>query len=348
MANIYDVASAARVSVATVSAVVNSTAYVSPPLKARVEAAVKRLGYRPNLVARGLATHQSRTLGVIVPNIANPFWPEVVRGIEDEAHRRGYALLLASGDDDPQKEGRYIAMFLAKGVDGILLTKAAGPFARDVLAQLKSSRTPVVQMMRSSQAIHGDTVLVDERGGSFEAVTHLARLGHERIAMINGLPNVSTSKRRLAGYRDALAESNRDFDADLVAHGDFWIDSGYQAGLEILKKRPHAVFIANYLMTVGFMRALKQYQLRCPDDIAIVTCDDHPWLDSFTPRLTTVNLPKYELGQEGARLLLDRATGSTPRKAPARGRTIVLETTLRIRESCGFERRALTRAAAGG
>ena len=104
MANIYDVASAARVSVATVSAVVNSTAYVSPPLKARVEAAVKRLGYRPNLVARGLATHQSRTLGVIVPNIANPFWPEVVRGVEDEAHRRGYALLLARGVDDPQKE----------------------------------------------------------------------------------------------------------------------------------------------------------------------------------------------------------------------------------------------------
>ena len=117
----------ARVSVATVSAVVNNTAYVSPPLKARVEAAVKRLGYRPNLVARGLATQQSRTLGVIVPNIANPFWPEVVRGIEDEAHRRGYTLLLASGDDDPQKEARYLMMFVAKGVDGILLTKAPAP-----------------------------------------------------------------------------------------------------------------------------------------------------------------------------------------------------------------------------
>jgi LacI family transcriptional regulator len=345
MANIYDVASTARVSVATVSAVVNNTAYVSPPLKARVEAAVKRLGYRPNLVARGLATQQSRTLGVIVPNIANPFWPEVVRGIEDEAHRRGYTLLLASGDDDAQKEARYLMMFLAKGVDGILLTKAAGALSREALAHLKSSRTPVVQMMRSSQAIAGDTVLVDERGGSYEAVTHLARLGYERIAMINGLPNVSTSRRRLAGYRDALKDSDMAFDADLVAHGDFWIDSGYRAGIEILKKRPHAVFIANYLMAVGFMRALKQYQLRCPDDIAIVTCDDHPWLDSFTPRLTTVNLPKYELGQEGARLLLDRAGSSTPRRPPVRGRTIVLETTLCIRESCGFERRSVARAA---
>ena len=345
MANIYDVASTARVSVATVSAVVNNTAYVSPPLKARVEAAVKRLGYRPNLVARGLATQQSRTLGVIVPNIANPFWPEVVRGIEDEAHRRGYTLLVASGDDNPAKEARYLNMFLAKGVDGILLTKAAGPLARGVRAHIKSSRIPVVQMMRSSPAIAGDTVLVDERGGSYEAVTHLTRLNHRRIAMINGLPNVSTSKRRLAGYRDALADSGVAFDPALVAHGDFWIESGYRAGVEILKKRPDAVFIANYLMTVGFMRALKQYQLRCPDDIAIVTCDDHPWLDSFTPRLTTVNLPKYELGQEGARLLLDRATSGESRKRPPRGRTIVLETTLCIRESCGFERRTVLRAA---
>src|SRR5207244_801477 len=138
----------------------NGTAYVSRPLKTRVEAAVKRLRYRPNLVARGLATQQSHTIGVIVPNIANPFWPEVVRGVEDAAHARGYALLLASGDDDLKKEALYLNMFLAKGVDGILLTKAAGAFLPGVLAHLKSSGTPVVQLMRSSSAIAGDTVLV--------------------------------------------------------------------------------------------------------------------------------------------------------------------------------------------
>src|SRR5437870_11734367 len=189
MATIYDVASAARISVATVSAVVNGTAYVSPPLTARVEAAVKRFGYRPNLVARGLATQQSHTIGVVVPNIANPFWPEVVRGIEDTAHARGYTLLLASGDDDVAKEARYLRMFLAKRVDGILLTKAAGGLAPQVRAQLTASRTPVVQLMRSSKAIPGDTVLTDEPGGSYEAVTHLPRLSYRRIAMINGLPH---------------------------------------------------------------------------------------------------------------------------------------------------------------
>jgi DNA-binding LacI/PurR family transcriptional regulator len=345
MANIYDVARAARVSVATVSASVNGTAYVSRALKARVEAAVKQLGYHPNLVARSLATQQSHTIGMIAPNIANPFWPEVVRGVEDAAQARGYTLLLAGGDDDLEKEARYLTMFLAKRVDGILLTKAAGGLAPRVRAQLKASRTPVVQLMRSSKAIAGDTVLTDEPGGSYEAVAHLLRLSYRRIAMINGLPHVSTSKRRISGYRAALADWKVKFDPALVVHGDFWIESGYRAGLEVLKRKPQAVFIANYLMAVGFMRALKQYQLRCPDDIAIVTCDDHPWLDSFTPRLTTVNLPKYELGREGTSVLLDRIDEAGRDPAHRRkSRTIVLETSLVIRESCGYERRAFARA----
>lgn len=345
MANIYDVARAARVSVATVSASVNGTAYVSPALTARVEAAVKQLGYRPNLVARSLATQQSRTIGMIAPNIANPFWPEVVRGVEDAAQARGYSLLLASGDDDRDKEARYLNLFLAKRVDGILLTKAAGGLAAEVAKQLKASRTPVVQLMRSSTAIDGDTVLTDEPGGSYEAVAHLLRLSYRRIAMINGLPRVSTSRRRLSGYRAALADWKVKYDPTLVVHGNFWIESGYSAGIDVLKRKPQAVFIANYLMAVGFMRALKQYQLRCPDDIAIVTCDDHAWLDSFTPRLTTVNLPKYELGREGASVLLDRIDEAVRDRVRRRKRrTIVLKTSLCIRESCGYERRAFARA----
>jgi LacI family transcriptional regulator len=343
MANIYDVARAARVSVATVSAVVNGTAYVSPSLKTRVQTAVKRLGYKPNLLARSLATQRSRTLGMIVPNIANPFWPEVVRGVEDAAHARDYTLLLASSDDDLKKEALYLNLFLAKRVDGILLTKAAGGLTADVAEQLKSSGTAIVQLMRSSKSIVGDTVLVDEPGGSYEAVTHLLRLNYGRIAMINGLPHVSTSTRRLSGYRAALADRGIDFDPALVATGDFRVESGYSAGVELLKRKPEAVFIANYLMAVGFMRALRQYQLRCPEDIAIVTCDDHPWLDSFTPRLTTVNLPKYELGQEGARVLMDRLQPEERKSPRARSRTIVLKTSLCIRESCGYERRAFAR-----
>jgi LacI family transcriptional regulator len=336
MATIYDVAKQANVSLATVSAVVNGSAYVSPGLKSRVTSAIEKLRYQPNLVARGLATQQTRTLGMIVPNIVNPFWPEVVRGVEDAAHAAGYTVLLASNDDDRSKEALYLRMFLAKRVDGILMTKTAGGLDREIARRMATTRTPVVQLMRSSTAIGGDKVLCDEDEGSYQAVAHLLRLGCRRIAMINGLQKVSTSKRRLKGYRDALEDADVRFDPSSVIHGDFRVDSGYDAGLQLLKHRPDGMFIANYLMTVGFMRALRQYQLRCPEDVRIVTCDDHPWLDSFRPRLTTVNLPKYEMGRAGARALLDRVVGGD-KPAPKRARIITLKTTLCLRESCGYE-----------
>lgn len=336
MANIYDVAKEARVSLATVSAVVNESAYVSPGLKTRVTAAIQKLAYQPNLVARGLAKQQTRTLGMIAPNIANPFWPEVVRGVEDAAHAAGYTLLLASNDDDPAKEARYLRMFLAKRVDGLLVTKAVGPLDAEVAGLLRAAKTPVVQLMRSTPAFAGDKVLVDEREGVYEGVAHLLRMGYRRIAMINGVEKVSTSAQRLVGYREALQDWSVDADPALVAHGDFRIESGYVAGIQLLKRRPDAVFVGNYLMTVGFMRALRQYQLRCPEDIAVVTCDDHPWLDSFHPRLTTVNLPKYELGQAAAKMLVRRLQpGEEP--PPKRSQVVTLKTMLCLRESCGFE-----------
>jgi LacI family transcriptional regulator len=338
MANIYDVAKEARVSLATVSAVVNESAYVSPGLKTRVTAAIQKLGYQPNLVARGLAKQQTRTIGMIAPNIANPFWPEVVRGVEDATHAAGYTLLLASNDDDRTKEARYLRMFLAKRVDGLLLTKAVGPLDTEAAAMLRAAKTPVVQLMRSTTAFGGDRVLVDEREGVYEGVAHLLRMGHRRIAMINGVEKVSTSMQRLEGYRGALKDWNVEPDPALVAHGDFRVESGYIAGVQLLKQKPDAVFVANYLMTVGFMRALRQYQLRCPEDIAIVTCDDHPWLDSFHPRLTTVNLPKYELGQAAARTLMRRLQpGDEP--PPKRAQVVTLKTALCLRESCGYELR---------
>jgi LacI family transcriptional regulator len=336
MATIYDVAKAASVSLSTVSAVVNGSAYVSPGLKTRVNTAIAKLGYQPNLLARSLATQQTRTLGMIVPNIVNPFWPEVVRGVEDAAHAAGYTILLASNDDDRAKEALYLRMFLAKRVDGILLTKTAGGMDAELTRRLRATGTPIVQLMRSSASVGGDKVLCDEDEGSYQGVAHLLRLGCRHVGMINGLEKVSTSRRRLAGYRTALADAGVAFDASRVIHGDFRVESGYAAGVQLLKTRPDGMFIANYLMTVGFMRALRQYQLRCPEDVRIVTCDDHPWLDSFRPRLTTVNLPKYEMGQAGARALLERVVpGEKP--VSKRPRTITLKTTLCLRESCGYE-----------
>src|SRR4051794_38011924 len=188
MANIYDVARVADVSVATVSAVVNATAYVSPRLKTRVEAAIKSLGYQPNHLARGLAMQQSRTLGMIVPDIANPFFPEVVRGAEDAAYAAGYTLLIASSDNDTQKEAVYLRLFLAKRVDGVILTKAPGRLAPDLQRAFEAAGVPIVLLARTVAGLTTDLVQMDDKGAAFEAVTHLHRLGYRRIGFIGDCP----------------------------------------------------------------------------------------------------------------------------------------------------------------
>jgi len=330
MANIYDVARRAKVSVATVSAVINDSAYVSPVLRARVTKAIAALEYKPNLLARSLATQQSRMLGMIVPDISNPFWPAVVRGAEDRAHAAGYTLLISNSDDDPSKQKLYLNLFLAKRVDGIIIAKAPGPIDGEAEQQMVSGRIGVVQMLRVDPKWKGDAVLLDDEDAAYEAVAHLLRLGYRRIGIVAGPPDVDTAARRMAGYRRALKDRGVKLDRTLCYEGDFRLRSGTEAGLVLLKKKPEAVFVANYLMAVGFMMTIRQYRLRCPQDIALVTCDDHPWMDAFTPRLTTVNFPKYELGAEAARVLLARLA---ERDRPAE--RIQLRSTLCVRDSCG-------------
>jgi LacI family transcriptional regulator len=334
MPNIYDVAKRARVSVATVSAVLNGTAFVSPGLKRRVAAAVAALNYQPNLLARSLARRRTQTIGVIVPDVANPFFPEVVRGAEDIAHAAGYTLLIASTDNDAAKEEAYLRLFLAKRVDGVILTKAPGRLPPDVQRAYRAGEVPVVLLARQVPGFAADTVELDDRAAAYEGVSHLLRLGYERVGFIGGLRGVTTSRRRLEGYRAALRDWKRPIDPALIVEGDFRVDSGYRAGLELLKARPDAVFVANYLMSVGFATVLRQYGLHCPDDVGIVTCDDYPWMDAFSPRLTTIDLPKRELGAAAAQMLLERMD-----KPGARPRTIRLPSALRVRESCGSARR---------
>lgn len=317
-------------SVATVSAVVNDSTYVSPHLKARVLAAVRELGYQPNLLARSLAKRQTRSIGVIVPDIANPFWPEVVRGAEDRAHEAGYTLLLSNSDDDPEKEAIYLNLFLAKRVDGVLLAKAPGKLSKEFVSRLKAAGTAVVQLLRTTPGFRYDAVVMDDRDAAYEGVSHLIRLGYRRIGFVEGPDTASTGQLRASGFRQALKDNKIKLDPGLFYVGDFRVKSGYNAGLVLLKRKPDAVFISNYLMAVGFLKAMRQYRMRCPQDIAIVTCDDHPWMDVFAPQLTTVNFPKYEVGSEAARVLIDRI-GDRGRR-PQR---LELKSSLCIRESCG-------------
>ena len=329
--NIYDVARVARVSVYTVSAVVNKSGHVSATLQRRVEAAVQKLNYRPNLLARGLVRQETHTIGIVVRDIVNPFFPLLVRGAEDAAQKAGYSVLLCNSDDRREKEEQYLELLLSKRVDGILLNKAPGTLSLSLRQQLAESKVPVVSMMRTSPDLKGDAVVTDDEKGAFEAVSHLARVGHRRIAMVSGPLSVSNGKARWNGFRKALKLSGLQYEPHLVIEGDYHIDSGYRAGLSLLPRQPDAVFVANYLMTVGVMKAADEMGLNCPRDFGVASFDDYPWLSCFRPRLTTVELPKYEIGTTAVQLLLERISGKRSRRA-----LVTLSPELHVRESCGF------------
>lgn len=330
-ANIYDVAREAKVSVFTVSSVINR-GQVSAPLQRRVETAIRKLNYRPNLLARSLAKRQTHTIGIIVTDIANPFFPLVVRGAEDVIQKSGYSILLCNSDNKREKEECYLELLLSKQVDGILLTKAPGRFTAPLRRMLTAAKTPLVLVMRTCPDLKTETVLTDDFEGAFQATSHLARVGHRRIGIVTGPLSVSNGVARLEGYRKALEARSLDCDPELVIEGDYRIDSGYRAGLSLLPRRPDAVFVANYLMTVGFMQAADEIGMRCPEDFGLVSFDDYPWLRCFRPRLTTIELPKYEVGAFSAQILLERLSG----KRWSRGVIHKLAPQLRVRESCGF------------
>lgn len=331
-ASIYDVARESGVSVFTVSAVVNKKSHVGKKLRERVEAAIRKLSYRPNLLARSLAKQKTLTIGMIVPDIANPFFPMVVRGAEDAAQKHGYNLLLCNSDDTQIKEESALELLLSKRVDGILLTKAACELSPWLWQMMQEMKVPAVLVMRTYPKISKDAIITDDYQGAYEAVCHLARAGRKRIGLIGGPMKVSNGKARWQGFHDALKSNGLTYDASLVVEGDYRMESGYRGGNLLLSHRPDGVYVANYLMTVGLLKAAEEMGLRCPEDFGLVSFDDYPWLGIFHPRLTTVELPKYQLGYEAAELLLDRIAG---KGGPAVVRKLSPE--LRVRESCGFK-----------
>jgi LacI family transcriptional regulator len=330
-ASIYDVARESGVSVFTVSAVVNNKSHVGKGLRERVEAAILKLGYRPNLIARSLAKQRTHTIGMIVPDIANPFFPMVVRGAEDSAQKHGYNLLLCNSDDSLEKEENAVDLLLSKRVDGILLTKAAGDFRPSLQQMIKEVNIPFVLVMRTYPKLTKDAIITDDYQGAYDAVCHLARSGRQRIGLISGPLKISNAKARFEGFRDALKAKNLPYESELVIEGDYRIDSGFRAGHALLSHRPDGIYVANHLMTIGLLKAAEEMGVRCPEDFGLVSFDDYPWLGVFRPRLTTVELPKHQLGSEAAELLIQRIAGDRSKPVVRK-----LQPELRIRESCGF------------
>src|SRR5215813_334809 len=329
--SISDVARESGVSIFTVSAVINNKSHVGKNLRERVEDAIRKLNYRPNLIARSLIKQKTQTIGMIVTDIANPFFPMVVRGAEDAAQKHGYSLLLCNSDDVAEKEERELELLLSKRVDGILLTKTPEEFRPSLRQTINDVNIPFVLLMRTHPQITKDAVISDDYQGAYEAVRHLARSGRRRIGLISGPMKVSNAKERYRGFREALEAEKLPFETELVAEGDYRIESGFRAGHSLLSQRPDGIYCANHLMTIGLLKAAGEIGLNCPEDFGLVSFDDYPWLGVFRPRLTTVELPKHQLGSEAAELLIRRIEGD--KSSPILRK---LQPDLRIRESCGF------------
>ena len=230
-----------------------------------------------------------------------------------------------------QKEESAIELLLSKRVDGILLTKAAGDFSPSLRQMINEVNIPFVLVMRTYPQLTKDAVISDDYQGAYEAVCHLARAGRRRIGLISGPLKISNAKERWRGFRDALEEKGLPYEPDLVVEGDYRIESGFRAGHALLSHRPDGIYVANHLMTIGLLKAVDEMGLKCPEDFGLVSFDDYPWLGVFRPRLTTVELPKHQLGSEAAELLIQRIGGD-------HGKPVLkkLQPELRIRESCGF------------
>ena len=323
-----DVAERAGVSVTTVSHVVNETRPVSDELRQRVLTAMDELGYQPNRLARSLRLQETHTIGMIVPDSANPFFAEVARGIEDTSFEQSYNVILCNSDGNLDKELLYTNVLVEKQVDGILFV-AAGVSTEHIRA-LQTRRMPLVLVDRDIPGVAVDSVLTDNARGGWQAIHYLIELGHRRIGCITGPSDVTPSAERVTGYRQALREAGIAADENLVVKGDFQYESGFRATQQLLEMNdpPTAVFACNDLMAVGAISAVIESGRKVPADLSVIGFDDVP-LASFTnPPLTTIAQPKYEMGALATTMLLERVQDRD--MAPRRK---LLDTRLFIRHS---------------
>jgi LacI family transcriptional regulator len=332
VATIKEVAKKAHVSVGTVSNVLSGAVPVSKRLRERVLEAVQQLDYHPNHVARSLKIRQTKTIGMLVSDVANPFIPQLIRGAEDAAWREQYMLIIFNSDDQPDREGQLLEALRSRQVDGILLVASGRPDSTHIAA-LKGSRLPVICLARELPGLDLDCVIADNATAAYDCVKHLIGLGHRDIGFILGDTEVTTALDKSVGYRRALGEAGIEPNPALIVSSPGFRDTdGYRAGVQLLEmqSRPTAVIAANSMLAIGFLRAMKEMQLSCPDQVALIAFEDPIFSDVLRPSLTTVALPTYEIGSRGVELLLKRI--HDPSREPSR---IVLPTKLVIRESAG-------------
>lgn len=307
---ISDVASRAGVSVATVSRVINGNYPVAEPTRARVMVAVRDLGYIANAHARALIKSTSGTVGVILHDVSDPYFAEIVRGIQEVADQNGKLVVLCSSLRDPAREITYIELLRAQRVDAVILTSGYVEDDEFLAALHEQARGLRAQGSRlvlcGPYPVRAPAVIPDNAGGAFRITSHLLQLGHRRIAHLTGPPAFSTTEDRLRGYQGALASFGVEPDPDLIVAGDFSRDGAYESCRRLLdlNTKFSAMFAANDIMAIGAIAALRERGLEVPRDISLVGFDDIPISRDLTPPLTTVAVPMAEIGRQAMQLTL--------------------------------------------
>ncbi len=326
---IKDVAKKANVSATTVSRVIHGKNGVSPEVREKVLKTIKYLNYFPNGNARAIVNKQTNVIGLVFTDISNPFYPLLLRGIENTINKSNFSLILCNTDEDPAKEEKFLRILLEKCVDGLIIVPAQMnvPF----LKIFEARKIPIVCVDRIVKNIEADSVIVDNFRGAFIATQYLIKKGHERIAIVSGDKKIFTIEERFNGYLFALERNNIQPDNSLYAIGGFTIDDFVNSTIQLfsLPKPPTAIFSAGNLATVGIYICLNKLQKKIPEDVSIVGFDDLTWAEALNPPLTAVSQPIYQIGATAAQLLLQRLVNEGPKEK----QNIVLSTSLIVRKS---------------
>ena len=324
-----DVAEQAGVSKTTVSHVINDTRFVEEETKQRVLQAIAELGYRPSTVARSLTTNRTQTVGVIVSDASNHFFAELLQGIEDVLRPVNYALITCNTAEILEREAHYLDLLMGQRVDGIIA--AATSQRWEVLSEADLQHIPIVFVDRYFNGMEGPFVGVDNKQGAYLGTTHLIECGHRRIGILAGFQRLSTMRERLAGFRQALQECSIPLLEEWVITSPLSIKRGREAMRQMLSlpERPTAIFMANNLLSLGGLLAVNELGLRCPEDIALVGFDDHPWAAVSCPPLTVIRQPAQELGRVAAQMLLAAINAESVSES-----NVILECELIARQSC--------------
>lgn len=327
---IYDVAEAAEVSIATVSKVINGTGRISEKTRKHVLQVMEDLKYKPSMVASALTGKSTYTIGLTLPDLANPFFAEIARAVEDRGHEYGFNLFICSTDNDPEREIKYFSLLTQKRVDGIII--ASRTQKDQYVKGLIQQQIPIAMIAREMPTLAVDTVMVDDFLGGYQAGSHLLELGHRRIAILAEDLNEMSTRERIRGCRQAMLNAQVEPDEALIAVGGFTVDSGKEAAGRLLEAedRPTAVFACNDVLAIGANQAARRCGLRVPRDLSIIGFDNTVLATIMDPPLTTIAQPIQEIGRQVVDLLVQEIKGEKALK-----QRVLLMPQLVERSSCG-------------